>query len=243
MIFNLLFLTFSLLSFYLGSPPVMAQDMNSENYILQGGNFNIAGGNKSSSGYRLIDLVGQTSAQVFSSKGYLIQSGFNNRAAGSSLIFSISPLGVNFPSLVPNLPQTRDLLITVKSGNFPGFAVYLAEDKQLSSETNAVIPDTVCNAAKDAPCNKDSAGLWNLSDSYGFGYQLEGKKIPEDFKKPGFFRPFASLNKNELASLIMETAEQNSEQNARMILKINVSRTQPVGIYSNNLNFTALPGI
>src|SRR3990167_8306802 len=70
---------------------IFAQDMSSQNFIIQGGNFNITSGNKSSTNFRLADVVGQTAANTFASKGYIIQAGFLNSAQAQALSFTVSP--------------------------------------------------------------------------------------------------------------------------------------------------------
>lgn len=232
-----------LLTYHLGLHPLYAQDMTSQNYKLQGGNLNTSSQAQSSSGYRLVDLVGQTNAQIFTSKGYLIQSGFLNKASTSFLSFSVSPALVNFGSLTPEKAKTDNLLITLSSGNFPGYQVYVAQNKPLSTEANAQIPDTICDAGSNKICSKDKGNIWQEDSSYGFGYNLQGKSVVSDFTGSQIFRPFASLSKKEQPVLIMESAEKNLTETAGMLLKIIVSKTQPVGIYQNILSFTAMPGI
>lgn len=217
--------------------------MSSQNYKLQGGNFNISAGETSSSGYRLSDLVGQTSAQIFTSKGYLIQSGYLNRAASSGFLFSVSPTVINFGSLTPEKETSKVLGITVQSGNFPGFIVYVAQDHPLTTEAGAEISDTLCDAAENKLCTKDKGNLWTKKSSTGFGFHLEGKTTPDDFNKKEVFRPFADLSKQELAIPIMESENVKASDTAFMTLKIIVSKIQAVGVYQNVLNLTAVPGI
>lgn len=197
----------------------------------------------SSSNYTLIDLVGQTSAQVFASKGYLINSGFQNKAGNSSLAFSITPLSVNFGLLEAKKISYDSLIFTASSGEFPGLEVFVSQNKPLSTAGGAQIPDTICNASLNKICAKDLANIWTNSDSYGFGFNLQGNAVPADFKSSDFFRPFASLSNKEQAVKILESTQKKATLNAKMTLKLNVSKNQPVGIYQNVLNFTVLPGI
>ena len=242
--FHILIAFFLLLITYLsGFQVVEAQDMNSSNYKLQGGNFNTSSAAQSSSGFRLVDLVGQTSAEVFSAKGYIIQSGFLNRAANSSLFFSISPTILNFGSLTPNKPVTDNLIITVGSGNFPGYTIYVAQNKQLSTEAGAQIPNTLCDAFKNKICNIDKGNEWSENTSYGFGYNIQGQTVPININKSYIFRPFASLAVKENPVIIMQSHESKTSHSAGMIVKLNVSKDQPVGIYENSLIFNVLPGI
>lgn len=232
-----------LCSLFWAPDQVGAQNMSSQNYQIQGGNFNIAAGTKSSSSYRLVDLVGQTASQIFASKGYIVQSGFLNTAATSILSFSVSPLTVNFGKLTPNQPVIKNLFISVTVGNIPGYIVYTTQDMPLSTDVGSEIADTVCDGQKNRLCTTQKANLWQETDSYGLGFRLEGKTVPKDFAKANFYRPFSSLSKNELAQTIMQSSNKKAADTAKMLLKVNISRNQPVGIYHNQLIFTAMPGI
>ena len=210
-----------------------AQEMSSQNYTLQQGSLNTTSGVQTSSGFRLTDLVGQTSAEIFTSKGYIINSGFLNKAASSSLTFSVSPSSINFGTLAPNHPLTNNLLLTVNVGNVPGFSLYTAQSKSLSTEAGSEIPDTICDAIENKICTINKGNVWTKDSSYGFGYSL----------KNSLFFSFPNLSKKEEPALIMESHEKQNTQTAGMILKINISPNQPVGVYQNVLTFNALPGI
>ena len=240
-----LFTLFSLLffTFYFNPHPIGAQTMTSPNYTIEGGNFNVTAGSKSSANYRLVDLVGQTSAQIFSSKGYLIQSGFLNRASASSLNFTITPLSLNFGLLTPNQSVYKNITLTVGSGNFPRYSVTTSQNQPLTTEAGAQIPDTLCDALKNRLCNINKSSQWKEKQSYGFGFNIKGQTVPKDFNKEENYRPFSSLSKKESAVLIMESAEKKVSHTAAIKLKLHVSPQQSVGIYQNQLNFTLSPGI
>src|SRR3989338_9087215 len=75
-IYFLLSSSYLLLSTFYFLPTIaFAQEMSSPNFRIQGGNLNMTSGNKASQNFNLSDVVGQTASSLFSSKGYLIQSG------------------------------------------------------------------------------------------------------------------------------------------------------------------------
>lgn len=220
-----------------------AQEMQSQNFKIQGGNFNMTSGNKASQNYKLSDVVGQTAAGLFASKGYLIQAGFLNAAAGEALSFSVYPSVADFGNLTPNNPVERSLRITIGNGNATGYSVRVSENQPLSTLAGAEIADTVCNSGKDGACTIISAAKWSDNSSYGFGYKISGRTIPQDFNKESFYRPFPATRRNENPILIMQSAAKKVVDQATMTLRINIGPNQPVGQYRNVLSFSALVGI
>ncbi|OGG18984.1 hypothetical protein A3D78_03065 [Candidatus Gottesmanbacteria bacterium RIFCSPHIGHO2_02_FULL_39_14] len=220
-----------------------AQDMSSESYQLQGGNFNITSESGTSSPARLIDQIGQTSAQIFSAKGILLQSGFLNKASGSSLNFTVNPVIVNFDPLTAGEAVYKDIFIVVENGDFPGYSVLLSQNQPLTSQTGEQIPDTVCDALKNKPCSVYKSNLWQEKLSYGLGYHVKSQNTPREFNKEYFFRPFSSLSKKELPVVFMQSVEKKIKNSAVVTLKLHLSPQQAISIYQNELIFTAIPGI
>lgn len=220
-----------------------AQEMKSQNYSIQGGNFNMTSGNKSSTSFKLSDVVGQTSATIFTSKGYIVQSGFLNGAAGEVFLFTVSPPVVDFGTIYPNNFSERKVRLTVGNGNTNGYIVTVIENQPLSTSVEAQILDIVCDAASGYICTISTANRWTDPVSYGLGYRMSGKTVPKDFSKANFFRPFAAAVRNEKSVQIMQSDAKKAMDTAAMTLKLNVDRQQPVGLYRNIISFTAIAGI
>lgn len=221
----------------------LAQSMSSENYQIQGGDFNIGGGQSTSENFKLSDSIGQSAALEFTAKGYIVRSGFQNSQALSSLTFSVSPNSIDFGPLLWQKPQEKSLILSVANGNSTGYIVKVAQNRNLTSLNEAEIPDTLCSTDKKNFCKQDKADAWTSGESYGFGYRMEGKNVPEDFYGDFNFRPFPAIAKKEPYQIILESNLTKVNDTAKMILKINISQSQPVGVYRNILSFTALPGL
>lgn len=221
---------------------VSAQEMESQNFKIQGGNFNMTSGNKASTNFRLSDIVGQTAATIFASKGYIIQSGFLNSAGAGIFYFSVTPQTVDFGNLTPDSPQVRLVTIKIANGDVPGYIVKAAENQPMTTTAEATIPDTICDEAKNT-CTPKKASLWQKTTAYGFGYRMDGKTVPKDFSKDGYLRSFAATRRNEEPEAVMQTQARKVTDLATMTLKVNVSRSQPVGQYRNVISFTAIAGI
>lgn len=222
---------------------INAQEMSSQNFRLEGGNFNMTSGNKASKNFKISDVVGQVASTVFASKGYIIQSGFLNSYAGSPFAFSIAPTLVDFGSLVPNSPVEKEVRISISNGNATGYTVKVSENQPMATSVGAEIADTVCDSNNNTPCTKSNASLWTQSSAYGFGYKISGKTIVKDMLKDNYYRPFAATRRNEQPILIMETHAKKVVDQATMTLKVAVGPNQPVGQYRNVISFTAMVGI
>lgn len=198
-------------------------------------------GSKSSQNFKLSDVVGETTAGIFASKGYIIKSGFLNSAQGEVLAFSVSPAKIDFGELQPETFFERKIKITIKNGNLLGYEVRVSENQPLSTLAQAEIPDTLCD--KNSLCTPYQAGRWTDRKTYGFGYRVNGRTAPEDFLPDDFFRPFPATRRNESPVIILRSKAKKVSDQAEMILKLNISPLQPVGQYRNVLSFTALAGI
>ncbi len=217
-----------------------AQEMESQNFRIQGGNFNMTSGSKNSQNYKLSDVVGQTAAGLFASKGFLINAGFINVPL-SVFAFSVSPTVVDFRELFPNVPVEKILQLTVSNGDSAGYTVTVAENQPLSTSAGAEIPDTACEPEKI--CTTAQASSWNKNTSYGFGYHLMGRTIPTDFQNENFYRSFPATRRGETPSLVMQSQAKKVTDTAVMTLRLVIGPNQPVGRYKNVLSFTALAGI
>lgn len=225
------------------TPYAFAQEMNSQNFKLQGGNFNMTSGNKSSANFKLSDVVGQNASIVFASKGYVIQSGFLNTAAATAFGFSVSPPIIDFGILTPDSPVLRQATIKISNGNVPGYTVKVSENQPPSTNANATIPDTLCDGVPNNVCSPKKAANWTNLLAYGFGYRMDGKTVPKEFIKDGVFRSYSASTRKEGPEIIMQTQARKVVDTATMTLKINVGRAQPVGQYHNVISFVALAGI
>lgn len=200
-------------------------------------------GNKSSTNFKLSDVVGQTAAGIFASKGYIIQAGFLNGAAGETFSFSVIPAIADFQELTPNSPVERTLRITISNGNATGYSVRASENEPLSTLAGAQITDTVCNSGA-SPCTINQATKWGQNTAYGFGYHMTGRTVPRDFTKgDNLFRPFAATTRNESPAIIMQSEAKKVVDQATMTLHLNIGPNQAVGQYRNVISFSALVGV
>lgn len=210
----------------------------SPNYKIQMPNFNSGAGIPSSSGYKLDTTVGQTAAGLYSSSGYLVRSGFQYIHSIIPFSFSMSNFLINFGTLMPNTPSTLTSTLTVSAGGAGGYKVTAREADALKTSGGQAIPDVTCDAAD---CSESAAGVWSLSTTYGFGYNMSGNDIPADFLGATYFRHFANSTLSQGDQIVMSSANVGRSRTATMTYKINISTVQESGSYQNKILFTAIP--
>lgn len=237
-----LFAVFLLSTFYfILSTPISekagAETMNSNNYTIRTGNFNITSGLKSSATYSLTDTVGQTVASYFSSTGYHVRAGFQYLYTLYNFSFSISDLSINL-SLTPNFFSTdsHNLVVTAPGQGY-SVSVYETEKLKLSGGTDT-IPDTTCDSGT---CTETSAGVWSTASNNGFGYNLTGNDISADFTNSNYFRPFPDYSLGENPATIMSSVEAGKNRTATVTYKLSPSGSQASGTYYTNIIYIATP--
>ncbi len=212
--------------------------IESSNYIIVFPNFNSGAGIPASDNYTLDTSLGQTAPGLFSSTGYRVKSGFQYIHSIIPFSFAISDLSISFGQLVADTFSTDTNTLTVSSGGADAYQVKALEDHPLQSSGSNQIPDTNC----DISCSQTTAGLWTLTTSYGFGFNLSGNDIAADFSTANHFRQFADESSAEAAQTIMSSVNVGRNRQATVTYKVNVSDLQAGGIYNNIVRFIAIPG-
>lgn len=226
-------------TFYLLPTSVHAQSkIISPNYIIQMPNFNSGAGIPSSSGYKLDTTIGQTGAGLYTSTGYLVRSGFQYIHSIIPFTFSMSNFLINFGTLLPDTPETLNSTLTVSAGGAGGYKVTAREIDYLKSTAGDIIPDTTCDSSD---CTESTAGVWTLSSTYGFGYNMGGDDVPSDFVNTTYFRHFANASQSQVDQVVMSSNNVTRESSATITYKVNISGTQEAGQYQNIILFTAIP--
>src|SRR5690349_15291800 len=114
-------LTLALLG--VGTPPILSaavDNMRSNSYIIQFGNFNMTSGEKSSSAYKVTDTVGQTAPGEYTSTGYKVFAGFQYIYALPRFSFRITDLSVELGELQNGVfnTESNSLVITTRTGGY-----------------------------------------------------------------------------------------------------------------------------
>ncbi len=217
-----------------------ADNMNSSHFQIEFGNINIASGNKSSSSYQISDTLGQTAAGEFQSTGYIILAGFQYIHSIIPFKFSISNINMNLGTISPNTFAQATTALTVSFGGAGQYQVTTVEEGKLSTLAGISIPDTACDGSPG--CTPTSAAPWTQNNSaYGFGYNMSGQDVPNDFLGGSYYRPFADDTQAGIPTVIMSNPNVGRNRQSTLTVRANVSNAQPNGTYQTILNFVATP--
>lgn len=218
--------------------PIHAQaSIESDNYKIQMPNFNSGAGIPTSTTYKMDTTIGQAAAGLYSSSGYRVRSGFQYIHSIIPFSFSMSNFLINFGPLVTEVPSTLTSTITVSSGGAGGYKVMARESSALTSNVDT-IPNTNCDSGS---CTQSSAGVWSLATTYGFGYNMSGNDVPDDFVDSTYYRRFADASQGQADQVVMSSNNVGKNRVATITYKVNVSGTQAAGKYQNKILFTAIP--
>ncbi|MEK7597773.1 MAG: hypothetical protein AAB441_03975 [Patescibacteria group bacterium] len=221
-------------------PEVSAIPMDSSRFKIESANVEIAGGNKSSTSYKLADTVGQLAAGQYSSTGYVVKAGFQYLHSIIPFRFSISDINIAFGTLVPSTPSTATTNLTVYFGGAGQYQVTAIEEGPLKTQSLNVIPDTSCDGGANT-CNESLAKVWSSASAYGFGYGMSGNDIPADFIDSTYYRPFPDRTSAESPATVMTSINVGKNRSSTVTFKANISSIQPAGSYQTVINFVATP--
>ncbi len=217
---------------------LLADNMSSESYELQLGNFNMTSGEKSSSGYTVTDTVGQTAAGEFNSTGYTVYAGFQYLYALSEFSFRIDDLNIDLGELQPNIfsSGSNQLIISTRSG---GYSILAAATRPLEVKENPAysISFTSC----DAGCTISTAAPWTAASNPGFGFNVAGLHAASDFTNTTYFRPFADLSNSQSAQAIASATSKVTDDTLDVTYKATIPADQASGNYETSIEFLAVP--
>lgn len=233
------FLKFPKLSF--------GQRFQSDNYIIEWGNFNMTGGTKSSSTYHLSDTVGQIAPGEYNSGSYTLESGFQyiyNTFNTFRFTINDSDLAIDFGNLVPGIASTGSHTITIYCAAGHGYEILAKENHPLQILTSGhTIPDTSCDIG--STCTPTSSNTWITDSAFGFGYNslginssgtVTGIGTSQFFSSESKYRPFSTTG-----NTIMSESHPVQNHSARITYKALIDTNQAAGNYETSVNFIAIP--
>ncbi len=228
----------SLLLLGLGAPPILqADNMRSDSYVIQFGNFNITAGEKSSAGYKVTDTVGQNAPGEYAGTGYKVLAGFQYIYALPRFSFRITKLNIDLGELTPGVfnQDTNELVVTTRSG---GYTVLARADHPLRTQSgSASIPFTSC----DTPCTTTTAEAWTNAFNAGLGFNVAGPHKSVDFSASSFYRPFADKSAAQTSQPIISHSGVVREEVHTVTYKATINGTQEAGSYATSIEYTAVP--
>ena len=220
-----------------------AENMRSDSYYIQFGNFNITSGEKDSASYHLTDTVGGMAIGPYGQYGssnYFIGSGFQYIYQVDYFTFNISKLLIDFGDLFYGSFNTDSHTISITTPGASGYKVYAFENQSLKLvDGDDEIRDTLCDASD---CDETIAASWTDADNYGFGFNMSGDDVPSDFISSSYFRQFANNNLGESMQTVMESDNVAIDKTATVTYKASPRGDQSSGTYETSIVFVAVPG-
>jgi hypothetical protein len=217
----------------------VAQTMTNGNYILQMGNLNSISGKPTGANYKLSFTSGQTPNNLFSGANYKVRAGFQYIYTLIPFSFSISNTFIDFGIISPTSPVTRTNDLTVSNGSAHGYQVTASQNHNLRANTSGFeIQPTTCDAGT---CTTTTAAAWTSSLTYGFGYRCDnvtGTDCDSGFSTSTFYKQFVA---SPSAVSVMSSTNVGRSRKSTITYKVNVSGTQPAGLYTNIINYIAIP--
>lgn len=226
-------------------PQAQAENLESNSYVIQFGNFNITSGEKSGGNYSLTDTVGQSFAGPYGEYGtsnYFLGSGFQ-------YIYQIKPFRFVVGSTLIDLglltagahnTATHNLLITAPSAG--GYSIYAYELHPLQIINGSpIIADTTCD---NNDCDQITAKLWQNPNIGGFGFNIQGDDVQSDFQTINHFRQFADVSKipPESMRVIASSSSASFNRQTTITYKAGLAGSETAGRYQTGIVYVAVPG-
>lgn len=216
-----------------------AQTMTNSSYILQMGNLNSISGKPTGSGYKLGFTSGETGANLFTGTNFKVRAGFQYINSIIYFRFSISSTLVDFGVISPTTPVTRTNELTVSNGSAGGYQVTASQNHNLRVNTSGFeIPATTCDTGN---CTTTVSDIWTNSLTYGFGYRCDnvtGSDCATGFTTSTYYKQFVA---SPSAVAVMLSSNVGKSRKTQITYRVNVSGTQPAGLYTNVINYIAIP--
>jgi len=224
------------------APRANAFTMSNLDFILDMGNLNSFAGKKSNSQFTLTDTGGQLAPGLFSGPNYKVRSGFQYIYSIIAFRFTISSLFIDFGTLSPTSPVTRNNILTISNGSAFGYGVTAFENHQLLANTSGqIIPNTTCDAGT---CTTTVSSDWTNTLTYGFGYRCDnvsGTDCATGFTDPNDYKQFADESAAQTPVAVMVGSNVGQNKQVQITYKVNVSGSQAAGSYTNVITYIATP--
>lgn len=224
---------------------VKADELRSDSYVIQFGNFNVTSGKKSalSGNYTVTDTVGQVGNGPYGqygSSGYFVGSGFQYIYQIDTFRFVISRTAIDLGILTPGVFATGSHTLTITTKGAGGYTIYAYELHPLRRNGGTEeIPDTLCDAG---PCSETTAEVWVNPSHDGFGFNMTGDDIPVDFLGSTYFRQFANQETSEPMQVVMSSPNIADQRQSTVTYQAAALGSQAAGSYETAAVYVAVPG-
>jgi hypothetical protein len=218
-----------------------AQTMSNSQFMIEMGNFNSISGKPSNGAFSLQYTSGQTGNGLYVGTNYKVRAGFQYISSIIPFRFKITNPIVNFGVVSPTSPVLRTTTLTISNGSAFGYQVLTSQNHNLRANASGVeIPPTVCGDSGPI-CTTTTAGPWTSNLNYGFGYRCDdvsGTNCSSQFATANYYEQFAA---SPSAVAVMSGSAVGTSLSSTVTYKLNISGSQPAGLYTNVINYIAVP--
>ncbi|MBI4089254.1 MAG: hypothetical protein HY424_00945 [Candidatus Levybacteria bacterium] len=177
----------------------------------------------------------------FNSEGnFKVKTGFEDRPSSPPFSVSLSSDFIDFGLLTPTNPISRTLTLSVNSFSVPGYSIVASENHPLETGfPQKIIADTTCDRGE---CNEEQSGEWTSPLTFGFGYRCDNimeTACDNSFSKSSTYKHFSNADRKEPFQVIVRG--RSKDASVRLSYKVNISTSQPEGVYSNTITYIAIP--
>lgn len=163
--------------------------------------------------------------------------------APTSFSFNVTSDIIDYGPLSPTNQIYRTSNLNISNTDKKGFIVLAYENHPLmTTGSNSFIPDSTCD---NGSCSEVTNAIWTNTLTYGFGYRCDNvssNNCSLGFDQNDYYKQFSDNSKNEAAQIIMSGNLTGSNHETQITYKVNISKTQANGSYSNTITYIAVPG-
>lgn len=213
----------------LGAAAIDAFSASSTNYKLDDAGITSFGGSASSTNYQLTDAGGEAFIGPGSSTTYKFNAGFVAQLE-HTISLTLDSLAVAVPQIQPGTSQTATSQVTVFT-DAAGYLLSTYQDKDLThtdgTTTIAAISSTIGTPA-----------LWSEGTTKGLGFSLtSGSSLDTKWGSNPSYK-YAAFP-GTATTVHDKPTYQNTNDVTTVQYRIDVTPTQKVGAYSNNITYSA----
>lgn len=176
-----------------------------------------------------------------SGKNYTVTYGFDGIPIGNFFALKNSNSKISFDTITPGEALERTTTLDIIPGSSGGFQLFTVEDKALTDKDKKIsIPDTTCD---NGNCTNTLTDTWNSPLTYGFGFRCDDKNADtcsDAFSENTSYRKIPNIELGDTAQVFADKTGIAPAQ-IKITYKINVSGSQPQGVYKNNVLLLASP--
>lgn len=184
------------------------------------------------------DLKSPQKSKSISGTNYTVTYGFTDIPTDNYFALKNNRSEILFGTITPGEALERSISLTIIPGSSTGYQIFALENYAPKDKNiKASIPDTTCD---NGNCTNTLTDTWNNPLTYGFGFRCNGISCSNSFIETDTYRKLPNTELGDSPQAFASLAKATSED-IKLNFKINISGSQPKGVYSNEVLILASP--